>query len=164
MAEESQQQEAEEVAAAGPDAAAGAPERAADEAVGKTPQDDVELLLDQAQQALGSIDDPVANMPAGAQAFRFKDFVGTPASTEEATLQLMQDVELDLKIELGRTHMELEEVLRLTKGAVVPLDKMAGDPVDIYVNGRLIACGEVLVLNDNFCVRVTELVAGDSAA
>ena len=75
-----------------------------------------------------------------------------------ATLDLLNDVELDLKIELGRTNMYLEDVLKLRKGAVVPLDKLAGDPVDIYVNGRLIARGEVLVLNDNFCVRVAELV------
>jgi len=79
-----------------------------------------------------------------------------------ATVDLMSDVQLDLNIELGRTHMHLEEMLRLKKGAVVPLDKMAGDPVDIYANGRLIARGEVLVLNDNFCVRVAELVAGDA--
>jgi flagellar motor switch protein FliN/FliY len=57
--------------------------------------------------------------------------------------------------------MHLEDVLRLKRGSVVPLDKLAGDPVDIYVNDRLIARGEVLVLNDNFCVRVAELVVGD---
>ena len=73
-------------------------------------------------------------------------------------------MQLDLKIELGRTQMHLEDVLRLKQGAVVTLDKLAGDPVDIYANGRLIARGEVLVLNDNFCVRVAELIAGDDAA
>ncbi|MDI9443202.1 MAG: flagellar motor switch protein FliN, partial [Planctomycetota bacterium] len=86
------------------------------------------------------------------------------ANTETATLDLLSDVELDLKIELGRTKMYLEDVLRLRKGAVVALDKLAGDPVDIYVNGRLIARGEVLVLNDNFCVRVAELVASTAPA
>ena len=60
--------------------------------------------------------------------------------------------------------MQLEEVLQLKNGAVVTLDKLAGDPVDIFVNGRLIARGEVLVMNDNFCVRVAELVAGESVA
>jgi flagellar motor switch protein FliN/FliY len=95
--------------------------------------------------------------------FKLADFGGTPASTETATLDLLRDVELDLKIELGRTQMYLEDVLRLSKGAVVPLDRLAGDPVDIYVNGRLIARGEVLILNDNFCVRVAELVAGEIA-
>jgi flagellar motor switch protein FliN/FliY len=73
-------------------------------------------------------------------------------------------VQLDLKIELGRTQMHLEDVLRMKQGAVVTLDKLAGDPVDIYANGRLIARGEVLVLNDNFCVRVAELISGDAAA
>ena len=53
-------------------------------------------------------------------------------------------------------------MLKLKQGAVVPLDKLAGDPADIYVNGRLIARGEVLVLNDNFCVRVAELIVGES--
>jgi flagellar motor switch protein FliN/FliY len=96
--------------------------------------------------------------------FRLLDFSGAPASTDVATLDLIRDVELDLKIELGRTHMYLEDVLKLSKGAVVPLDKLAGDPVDIYVNGRLIARGEVLILNDNFCVRVAELVTGESPA
>ena len=79
-------------------------------------------------------------------------------------MDLIRDVELNLKIELGRTHMYLEDVLKLRKGSVVPLDKLAGDPVDIYVNGRLIARGEVLVLNDNFAVRVAELVAAGNAA
>ena len=65
---------------------------------------------------------------------------------------------MDLRIELGRTLMRLDEVLQLRSGSVVALDKLAGDPVDVYVNGRLIARGEVLVMNDNFCIRVTELV------
>ena len=57
--------------------------------------------------------------------------------------------------------MYLEDVLKLKRGSVVTLDKLAGDPVDVFVNGRMVARGEVLVLNDNFCVRVTELLAGD---
>ena len=51
-------------------------------------------------------------------------------------------------------------MLRLGSGSVVELDKLAGDPVDVFVNGRLVARGEVLVLNDNFCIRVSEIVAG----
>ena len=57
--------------------------------------------------------------------------------------------------------MYLEDVLQLRRGSVVPLDKLAGDPVDVFVNGRLVARGEVLVLNDNFCVRIAELISGD---
>ncbi len=74
------------------------------------------------------------------------------------SIELLRDVELNVKIELGRSQMTVEEVLCLGEGAVVELDKLAGDPVDVFVNDRLIARGEVLVLNDNFCVRINEIV------
>lgn len=73
-------------------------------------------------------------------------------------IDLLSDVNLNVKIELGRTRMLVEDVLRLSEGAVVELDKLAGDPVDVYVNDRHVARGEVLVLNDNFCVRVSEIL------
>lgn len=76
----------------------------------------------------------------------------------ENKIQLLNDVELHVMIELGRTEMLVEDVLRLTEGSVVELDKLAGDPVDVYVNQRLVARGEVLVLDDNFCIRVNEIV------
>jgi flagellar motor switch protein FliN/FliY len=95
--------------------------------------------------------------------FRFPDLAdGAPESSPPAfPIAALQDVELDLRIELGRTELLIEEVLQLREGTVVPLDKLAGDPVDILVNGRLIARGEVLVLNDNFCVRVAEILTPD---
>ena len=126
-------------------------------------QDDIELLLRKAEMALASVDEPMESLPSGVQTFKFNEFAGAPPTAEAATLELMRDVQLDLTIELGRTHMHLEEILKLRQGTVVPLDKLAGDPADIYVNGRLIARGEVLVLNDNFCVRVAELIVGESA-
>jgi flagellar motor switch protein FliN/FliY len=73
-------------------------------------------------------------------------------------IDLLKDVDLNVKIELGRTRMLIEDVLRLAEGSVVELDKLAGDPVDVYVNDQLVARGEVLVLNDNFCVRINEIV------
>jgi len=122
---------------------------------------DIEFLLAQAEKALESVNSGrLGEIPSGVSSYRLNEFAPAAPSKEAATLDLIRDVELDLKIELGRTHMYLEDVLRLRRGAVVPLDKMAGDPVDIYVNGRLIARGEVLVLNDNFCVRVAELIVG----
>lgn len=130
-----------------------------------THHSDIEYLLHQAEQALASVNAPVTPPGVGpVQSYMFTDFASTPATPDAATLELIRDVELDLKIELGRTQMYLEDVLRLKKGSVVALDKLAGDPVDIYVNGRLIARGEVLVMNDNFCVRVAELIAGEQAA
>jgi flagellar motor switch protein FliN/FliY len=74
-------------------------------------------------------------------------------------IELLGDVDLDVSVELGRSEMLVEDVLRLGDGSVVELDKLAGDPVDVHVNGRLVARGEVLVLNDNFCIRVSEIVA-----
>ena len=137
-----------------------------DEAAPATGSDrgEIESLLDQAQSALSSLDEPPAQLPPGVKPFELKDLFGVAPANEQASLDLLREVQLDLKIELGRTQMHLEDVLRMKQGAVVTLDKLAGDPVDIYANGRLIARGEVLVLNDNFCVRVAELISGDAAA
>ncbi len=123
--------------------------------------DDIGFLLSQAEQALASVDQPIDPALQNISPFELRDFAGTPASGEKATLELLRDVDLNLRIELGRTQMYLEDVLKLRRGSVVSLDKLAGDPVDIFVNGRLIARGEVLVMNDNFCIRVAELLAGD---
>lgn len=141
-----------------------APQPVADVAGGAIDQGSIDALLAQAQSALSSLDETPAPLPAGVKPFEFKSLGGSQAANEAATIELLRDVQLDLRIELGRTHMHLEDVLRLKQGAVVTLDKLAGDPVDIYANGRLIARGEVLVLNDNFCVRVAELVAEEAAA
>ena len=141
-------QEAPQAAAPSPDASA------------KSTADDIQLLPSQAEQAIASVDDPLPP-PAGARAFTLADLSGSIPTGEQATLDLLRDVELDVRIELGRANLHLEDVLKLHRGSVVSLDKLAGDPVDIYVNGRLIARGEVLVLNDNFCVRVAELMAGN---
>jgi len=143
--------------------AGGAPADGAPAGESAVSQNDIELLLDKAEQALESIDqaEPQTVLPPGIRSFDFQKFGGTTANTESATLELMGDVQLDMTIELGRTHMQLEELLKLRQGAVVTLDKLAGDPADIYVNGRLVARGEVLVLNDNFCIRVAELIEGE---
>jgi flagellar motor switch protein FliN/FliY len=77
------------------------------------------------------------------------------------SLDLLRDVDLSVKIELGRSRMLVEDVLRLGEGSVVELDKLAGDPVDVLVNDRLVARGEVLVLNDNFCVRINDILSRD---
>lgn len=71
------------------------------------------------------------------------------------------DVELNVRIELGRARLPLDRATALAEGSVVELDKMAGELVDVFVNDRLAARGQVLVVNDSFCVRVCEIVAGD---
>lgn len=104
--------------------------------------------------------------PAGAAPAPFQaPSLAANDAEGDAKLDLLSDVQLHVKIELGRTKMLVEDVLRLAEGAVVELDKLAGDPVDVYVNDRPVARGEVLVLNDNFCVRISELLSnhGDAA-
>ena len=124
------------------------------------PQGDIDYLLRRAEEALDSISANQIDLPNEVIEFQFPEFGGTIPNVEHATLDQISEVELDVKIELGRANMYLEDVLKLRKGSVVPLDKMAGDAVDIFVNGRLLARGEVLVMNENFCVRVAELLAG----
>jgi flagellar motor switch protein FliN/FliY len=128
-----------------------------------------ERLIEQAEAGLAAAIAPNLHAPNGipqelgsAAPFQFQSFepAGAGAGAGDGVgLNALQDVELDLRIELGRTDLLIEEVLQLREGSVVPLNKLAGDPVDILVNGRLVARGEVLVLNDNFCVRVAEIVA-----
>jgi flagellar motor switch protein FliN/FliY len=123
---------------------------------------EIDSLFEQASQSLSQAADASPQQKDHATSptpFALKDLSSSPDAGERFSMDLIGEVELDLRIELGRTQMRLEDVLQLRSGSVVALDRLAGDPVDIYVNGRLIARGEVLVMNDNFCVRVTELVA-----
>ena len=121
---------------------------------------DLEYIAKRADESLRSIGTMPMSLPSEVIEFQFPEFGGTVPSTEHATLDQISEVDLDVKVELGRTYMYIEDVLRLRRGSVVPLDKMAGETVDIFINGRLLAKGEVLVMNENFCVRVAELLAG----
>jgi flagellar motor switch protein FliN/FliY len=79
-------------------------------------------------------------------------------SQKGQSIGVLSDVDLDVRIELGQASMAVEEVLHLESGSVVELDKLAGDPVDVFVNDRLVARGEILVVNENFCVRISEIL------
>lgn len=104
---------------------------------------------------------PAANA-GGPAPVELPVFATGAAGSRSGPIDLLGDVNLNVKIELGRTRMLVEDVLRLGEGSVVELDKLAGDPVDVYVNDRHVARGEVLVLNDNFCVRVNEIIKHNS--
>ena len=84
------------------------------------------------------------------------------SNNEGNNIDLLMDVFLKVTVELGRTRMQLRQVLELQQGSVVELDRLAGDAVDVYVNERLLARGEVIVVDDKFGVRVTELVSPGS--
>lgn len=91
------------------------------------------------------------------------------ASTEELvegkvtepirSLEFLLDIPLELSVEIGRTKVEIKELLKLGPGSVVELDKLAGEPLDVYVNDRLVARGEVVIVNEKFGLRLTEVVS-----
>ncbi len=82
-----------------------------------------------------------------------------PSQDQPGDFRALRDVELDVKIELGRARMRIEDVLSLADGAVIELNRAAADPVDVFVNDRLVARGEVVVLNDRLAVRLTEVAS-----
>lgn len=122
------------------------------------PASDVEAAIEDAKASLEDLQKSVSATTGDSAT---ADQMSKPAGAvdQSAALNLLGDVDLNVTIELGRAEMMVEDVLRLQGGSVVELDKLAGDPVDVYVNGQLVARGEVLVLNDSFCVRVSEIVA-----
>ena len=85
----------------------------------------------------------------------FREVTSSIAPRDPAELN---DLELTVAIELGRVRMRLADVLKINSGAILELDKLAGDPVDVWANDRLIARGEVVVVNEKFAVRVTEIL------
>ncbi len=82
-----------------------------------------------------------------------------PRSQKTDNIELLMDVSLRVTVELGRTRMQLAQILELQHGSVVELDRIAGDPVDIFVNDCMVARGEVVVVDDKFGVRITEMVS-----
>ncbi len=87
--------------------------------------------------------------------------VNTPSlqGDQQENMSLLMDINLNLHVELGRTHLSIKNILELTRGSVVELDRVAGEAVDLYANGKLIARGEVVVIEDNFGLRVTSIVS-----
>ena len=83
----------------------------------------------------------------------------TGANNAELNLDSLLDVPIDISIEIGRTKMTIGELLSLSKGSIVELKKIAGDAVDIYVNGKLLGKGELIVVNEKLGVRVAKIVA-----
>jgi len=87
----------------------------------------------------------------------------TPNTSDSATqgrrLELLLDVPLELSVELGRARMSIQDLLNLSPGSVIELDKIAGEALDILINGRLVARGEAVVVNDKFGIRISDIVS-----
>ena len=98
-----------------------------------------------------------SNVPV--QSAQFTPLSSAPVQVNDANIGLILDVPLQVNVELGRTKKSIKDILDLTKGSIVELDKLAGEPVDIMVNGKYLAKGEVVVIDENFGVRITEIVS-----
>ena len=103
--------------------------------------------------------------PEGAEAVDYVPFEatvapgGAPAGDPRAELDRLRDVPVDLAVEIGRTTMTIGETLALGPGSIITLNRLAGEPVDLLVNGKPIARGEVVVIDEEFGLRITEVVA-----
>lgn len=100
----------------------------------------------------------IATGVPAAQA-QFMPLSTTPVQVNEANIGLILDVPLQVTVELGRAKKTIKDILELTSGSIVELDKLAGEPVDIFVNGKFLAKGEVVVIDENFGVRITDIVS-----
>ncbi len=110
-------------------------------------------------QAFGGPAQGPAMAPPNVQPVQFANLQPTPMGGEQGNIGLLMDVYMEMTVELGRTRKRIKDILGIGEGTIIELDKLAGEPVDILVNHKLIAKGEVVVIDENFGVRVTEIVS-----
>ncbi|AYP22860.1 flagellar motor switch protein FliN [Pantoea agglomerans] len=118
------------------------------------PSDDIsadDLWAEAMNEQVGS-----ASAPQTDEVFKSFDSGNVAGSLQD--IDLIMDIPVKLTVELGRTKMTIKELLRLAQGSVVALDGLAGEPLDILINGYLIAQGEVVVVNDKYGVRITDII------
>ncbi|MCL2352917.1 MAG: flagellar motor switch protein FliN, partial [Firmicutes bacterium] len=95
--------------------------------------------------------------PVNVQPARFQSFEPAPSLRQKENIDIIMDVPLEVTVELGRTKKRIREILEFTPGTIVELDKIAGEPIDVMVNGKFVAKGEVVVIDENFGIRITEI-------
>lgn len=139
------------------DWAAAMQEQAAAEDPGGAMNDaEVEAALRDAAAAGGGADSPYQAKPASQL---FPDFGGgTKGASALNDFDMIMDIPVQITVELGRTKLSIRNLLQLAHGSVVELDGLAGEPMDVLVNGTLIAQGEVVVVNDKFGIRLTDII------
>jgi flagellar motor switch protein FliN/FliY len=96
--------------------------------------------------------------PVNVQPAQFQSFENEEFGYDTNNIGLLMDVPLQISVELGRTTKKIREILDFGQGSIIELDKLAGEPVDILVNGRVIARGEVVVIDESFGVRITDIL------
>ena len=120
------------------------------------------------QQPMGGMQMGGYGMPMGqnmgmnvpnVQSLQYPNLQGMNAGSEQGNISLIMDVQMEMTVELGRTKKQIKDILGMGEGTIIELDKLAGEPVDILVNHKPIAKGEVVVIDENFGVRVTEILS-----
>ena len=140
-----------------------APPAKAEEPGGRSEDEEKELedamlkMLDDLPQEESSADD-ISFEKSSASKAEFQQLSQPSGSSEPSNIDLLMDVNLPVSIELGRTKMSISDILALGPGSVVELARLAGEPVDVMVNHKLVARGEVVVVDENFGVRITQLI------
>lgn len=115
--------------------------------------------MDDSPLAGEGYEEPKQKETVTVQPVKFASFDDAPNASGEASKNLdnLLDIKLQLTVELGRATLPVKKVLELTRGSIIELEKIAGEPVELYANGKLIAHGEVVVIEDNFGLRITSM-------
>lgn len=100
-----------------------------------------------------------AGKPAEAQAAQFAELMPEHRGGDDININAILDVPVTIAMEIGRTEISIRNLLQLNQGSVVELDRLAGEPLDVMVNGTLIAKGEVVVVNEKFGIRLTDVIS-----
>jgi flagellar motor switch protein FliN len=130
------------------------PDEAADDGMA----DWAEALLEQKSTESSGSDSQSGGVLSGEAPRPFSSSAGTGADAPVNDINMVLDIPVQLSVELGRTKVPIKHILQLGQGSVVELDALAGEPMDVLVNGYLIAQGEVVVVNDKFGIRLTDVV------
>ncbi|MDR0271840.1 MAG: flagellar motor switch phosphatase FliY [Clostridiales bacterium] len=102
-----------------------------------------------------------APLPQNVQTAQFVPFDPQEIYQQKENMGIIMDVPLEISVELGRTYKKISEILEFSPGTVLELDKLAGEPIDIIVNGKFVAKGDVVVIDENFGIRITEIISAD---
>jgi len=125
-----------------------------DEAKSEGEAENTEVVEEEKEKETFNDPNTVTVQPVQFASFEDLDQVQGP---QNQNLNILLDVKLQLSVELGKAELPIKKVLELTKGSIVTLNKAAGEPVELYANGKLIAFGEVVVIEDNFGLRITHI-------
>ena len=119
-------------------------------------EEHIETIVNPTKEMLS---EPVTVQPVEFMSFENDEKVYGP---ENKNLEMLLDIKLELTVELGRCELPIKKILELTRGSIIELDKIAGEPVSLFANGKHVANGEVVVIEDNFGLRITSIIAPEN--